>query len=62
MDVEAPEINDKDWSHAFEAIDEWLHRYLGEYSKIHLAYVVCDNEAVTADPVLWLHGPARLTR
>ena len=62
VDVEAPEINDKDWARTFEVIDEWLCRCLGEYSTIPLAYVVHDNEAVTADPVAPPHGPARLTR
>ena len=60
VDVEAPEINDKDWAHTFEAIDEWLDRCLGEYSKIPLAYVVHDNEAVTADPVAPATWPSKL--
>ena len=40
VDVKAPEINDKDWARTFEAIDEWLHGCLGEFSKIPLAYVI----------------------
>ena len=39
VDVEAPEINDKDWAQTFEAIDKWLHGCLGEFSKILLAYI-----------------------
>ena len=39
VDVEALEINDKDWAQTFEAIDEWLLGCLGEFSKIPLAYV-----------------------
>ena len=54
VDVGPPEINDKDWAWTFEAIDEWLRLCLGEISKIPLAYVVQDNEAITPDPV----GPA----
>ena len=51
VDVGPPEINNKDWARTFEAIDEWLHGCLGEFSKIPLAYVVRDNEAITPDPV-----------
>ena len=51
VDPGAPEINDKDWARTFEVIDEWLRGCLGEFSKIPLAYVVRDNEAITPDPV-----------
>ena len=60
VDVEAPEINDKDWAWTFEAIDEWLRGCLGEFSKIPLAYVIRDNEAITADPVAPATWPSRV--
>ena len=60
VDVEAPELNDKDWARTFEAIDEWLRGCLGEFSKIPLAYVVWDNEAVTADPVAPATWPSKV--
>ena len=59
VDVGPPEINDKDWAGTFEAIDEWLRRCLGEFSKIPLAYVVWDNEAITPDPVAPVTWPSR---
>ena len=60
MDVEAPELNNKDWTRTFEAINEWLRGCLGEFSKIPLAYVVQDNEAVTADPVAPATWPSKV--
>ena len=60
VDVEAPELNDKDLARTFEAIDEWLHGCLGEFSKILLAYVVQDNKAVTADPVAPATWPSKV--
>ena len=60
VDVEAPELNDKDWALTFEAIDEWLRGCLGEISKIPLAYVVRDNEAITADPVAPATWPSKV--
>ena len=60
VDVKALEINNKDWACTFEAIDEWLHGCLGEFSKIPLAYVVCDNEAVTANPVAPAMWPSKV--
>ena len=60
VDVEALEINNKDWAHTFEAIDEWLCGCPGEYSKIPLAYVVRENEAVTADPVAPATWPSKV--
>ena len=62
VDVEAPELNDKDWTQTFEAIDKWLHGCLGEFSKIPLAYVVQDNEAITADPVAPATWPRKVMR
>ena len=59
-DPRAPEINDKDWARTFEAIDEWLHGCLGEFSKIPLDYVVRDNEAITPDPVAPTTWPSRV--
>ena len=50
-DVEPPEINEKDWARTFESIDKWLHGWLGETSKIPLAYIVCDTVAIVDDPV-----------
>ena len=38
-DVEAPEINPRDWPRTIEAIEEWLRGHLG-VTKIPLAYVV----------------------
>ena len=60
IDVGPPEINNKDWARTFEAIDEWLHGCLGEFSKIPLAYVVHDNEAITPDPVAPATWPSRV--
>ena len=60
VDVGAPETNDKDWARTFEAIDEWLRGCLGEFSKIPLAYVVRDNEAITPDPVAPATWPSRV--
>ena len=59
VDVEALEINNKDWARTFEAIDEWLRGCLGEFSKIPLAYVIRDNEAITADPVAPATWPSK---
>ena len=59
-DEEPPEINDKDWAHTFEAFDKWLCGCLGESSKIPLAYVVHDNEAVTLDPVAPTTWPSKI--
>ncbi len=42
-------INAKDWHKMLEALEEYLRRCLG-VTKIPLAYVVRENEAVTADP------------
>ena len=60
VDVEAPELTDKDWAWTFEAIDEWLCGCVGEFSKILLAYVVWDNEAITADPVVPATWPSKV--
>ena len=60
VDVEAPEISNKDWARTFEAIDEWHRGCLGEFSKIALAYVVQDNEAVTTDPVAPATWPSKV--
>ena len=60
VDVAAPEINDKDWARTFKAIDEWLRGCLGEFSKIPLAYVIRDSEAITADPVAPATWPSRV--
>ena len=60
VDVEAPELNNNDWARTFEAIDEWLHGCLGEFSKIPLAFVVWDKEAVTADPVTPATWPSKV--
>ena len=60
VDVEAPELNDKDWVQTFQAIDEWRRGCLGEFSKIPLAYVVQDNEAITADPVAPATWPRKI--
>ena len=50
-DVDAPEINARDWPRTIDAIEEWLRGCLG-VTKIPLAYVVRDNvEALTVDPV-----------
>ena len=60
VDVESPEINDKDWARTFEAIDEWLRSCLGEFSKIPLAYVIRDNEPITTDPVAPATWPSKV--
>lgn len=50
-DVEAPEINAKDWPRTIDAIEEWLRGCLG-VTKIPLAYVIRENVNVPAvDPV-----------
>ena len=49
-DVEAPEINAKDWPRTMDALEEYLRGCLG-VTKIPLAYVVREEEAVpAADP------------
>ena len=58
--VGPPDINNKDWARTFEAIDEWLRGCLGEFSKIPLAYVVRDSEAITPDPVVPATWPSRV--
>ena len=60
VDPGSPEINDKDWAWTFEAINEWLRGCLGEFSKIPLAYVVRDNEAITPSPVAPATWPSRV--
>ena len=60
VNVGPPDINDKDWARTFEAIDEWLRGCLGEFSKIPLAYVVRDSEAITPDPVAPATWPSRV--
>ena len=60
VDVGPPDINDKDWARTFEAIDEWLRGCLREFSKIPLAYVVRDSEAITPDPVAPATWPSRV--
>jgi len=52
-DIEKHELNAKDWPKTIEAIEEWLQGCLG-VTKIPLAYVIRENEAVpahAADPV-----------
>ena len=44
-DVEAPEINPRDWPRTIEAIEEWLRGHLG-VTKIPLAYVIRDEVEV----------------
>ena len=61
-DVEPPEINEKDWAHTFESIDEWLHGCLGETSKIPLAYVVHGMEAVVDNPVAPATWPSKVNK
>lgn len=51
-DVEAPELNTKDWPRMIELIEEWLRGCLG-VTHIPLAYVIRENEDVplhTDDP------------
>ena len=59
-DVEPPEINDKDWACTFESIDEWLHGCLGETSKTHLAYIVCDCVTIIPDPTAPAIWPSKV--
>ena len=47
--VEAPEINAKDWPRTIEAIEEYLRGCLG-VQKTPLAYVIRDDIAIPADP------------
>ena len=46
---EMPELNDKDWSKTFDAIDTWISDHLG-ITKIPLAYITRDNVEVPAGP------------
>ena len=49
-DVQAPEIDAKDWPRTIEALEEWLRGCLG-VTKIPLAYVIRDNVVPAAqDP------------
>ena len=59
-DVEPPEINDKDWAHTFESIDEWLCGCLGETSKIPLAYIILDTVAIMDNPAAPTTWPSKV--
>ena len=49
-DVEAPELNTKNWAQTIESIQEYLRGCLGS-TGIPLAYVICnDPEIPAADP------------
>ena len=49
-DVDAPTLDEKDWPHTIEAIEEWFRGCLGDSSKIPLAYVIRTDEDPAGDP------------
>ena len=49
-DVNAPTLDEKDWPHTIEAIEECFRGCLGDSSKIPLAYVIRTNEDPAGDP------------
>ena len=48
--VDAPTLDEKDWPHTIEAIEEWFRGCLGDSSKIPLAYVIRTDEDPAGDP------------
>ena len=56
-DVEAPEINAKDWHQTIEAIEEYLHGCLG-VQKTPLAYVIRDDIVICNDIAIPAVDPA----
>ena len=49
-DVDAPTLDEKDWPHTIEAIEEWFRGCLGDSLKIPLAYVIMTDEDPAGDP------------